>query len=78
LNLTTAGYSLCFSGDWHGITGNMQNAFLRNALFLCARRPNHGRPRREVPSRIGSIIRTKPYFSENPDSSIINAHWLGI
>ncbi len=24
------GFSLCFSGDWHGIIGNFHNAFLRN------------------------------------------------
>lgn len=23
------GYSLCFSGDWHGVIGNFHNAFLR-------------------------------------------------
>ncbi len=23
------GYSLCFSGDWHGVIGNLNNAFLR-------------------------------------------------
>jgi len=23
------GYSLCFSGDWHGVVGNLHNAFLR-------------------------------------------------
>jgi Amt family ammonium transporter len=24
------GYSLCFSGDWHGVIGNLHYAFLRN------------------------------------------------
>ncbi len=34
------GYSLCFSGDWHGIIGNFHNAFLRG-INLNTPSPNH-------------------------------------
>jgi Amt family ammonium transporter len=30
------GYSLCFSGDWHGIIGNLDNAFLRGVTLNTA------------------------------------------
>jgi ammonium transporter, Amt family len=30
------GYSLCFSGDWHGITGDLHYAFLRNISLATA------------------------------------------
>jgi ammonia channel protein AmtB len=33
------GYSLCFSGDWHGIIGNFDNAFLRG-IDLSTASPN--------------------------------------
>jgi ammonium transporter, Amt family len=33
------GYSLCFSGDWHGIIGNFDNAFLRG-IDLTTASPN--------------------------------------
>jgi len=33
------GYSLCFSGDWHGLTGNLHNAFLQN-VSLSTPSPN--------------------------------------
>ncbi len=33
------GYSLCFSGDWHGIIGNFNNAFLRG-IDLTTASPN--------------------------------------
>ncbi|MCG3138260.1 MAG: Ammonium transporter [Phycisphaerae bacterium] len=28
------GYSLCFSGDWHGIIGNLDNAFMRGVDLM--------------------------------------------
>ncbi len=34
------GYSLCFSGDWHGIIGNFHNAFLRGVDLTTASAPN--------------------------------------
>jgi ammonium transporter, Amt family len=30
------GYSLCFSGDWHGVIGNFHNAFLRGVDLTTA------------------------------------------
>ena len=33
------GYSLCFSGDWHGVIGNFHNAFLRG-INLSTPSPN--------------------------------------
>src|SRR6202795_1400241 len=33
------GYSLCFSGGWHGVPGNFHNAFLRN-ITLATPSPN--------------------------------------
>ncbi|HEY7856827.1 MAG TPA: ammonium transporter [Terriglobales bacterium] len=33
------GYSLCFSGDWHGVIGNFHNAFLRG-VSLASPSPN--------------------------------------
>ena len=38
------GYSLCFSGDWHGIIGNLDNAFLRGIDSLHPFRPNNTIP----------------------------------
>ena len=37
------GYSLCFSGDWHGVIGNFHNAFLRG-VDLTTPSPNNTIP----------------------------------
>ncbi|MGB0050180.1 MAG: ammonia channel protein, partial [Terriglobales bacterium] len=37
------GYSLCFSGDWHGVIGNFHNAFLRG-VDLTTASPNNTIP----------------------------------
>src|SRR5712671_3636836 len=37
------GYSLCFSGDWHGVIGNFHNAFLRG-IDLTTPSPNPSIP----------------------------------
>jgi Amt family ammonium transporter len=38
------GYSLCFSGDWHGIIGNFHYAFLRNVSLTTPTPGNAGIP----------------------------------
>jgi Amt family ammonium transporter len=38
------GYSLCFSGDWHGVIGNLHYAFLRNIALTTPSPANDGIP----------------------------------
>jgi ammonia channel protein AmtB len=38
------GYSLCFSGDWHGVIGNLHYAFLRNISLTTSSPANDSIP----------------------------------